>query len=189
LKNLLELTVLSLTPSSFGSNSFILLLQDVNDATRMFPIVIGTNEAQSISIVRDQINISRPLTHQLFHNLLVNGSIKLDKIVIVDFKEGIFYSNMYLSGPNGKMVLDARPSDAIAIALRTNSPIFINEDLFDSISIPIEQVDEELELDIDLDTHEETISSEELSKQLEKALFDENYELAAQLRDSLKNNK
>jgi bifunctional DNase/RNase len=96
---------------------------------------------------------------------------------------------MYLSGPNGKMVLDARPSDAIAIALRTNSPIFINEDLFDSISIPIEQVDEELELDIDLDTHEETISSEELSKQLEKALFDENYELAAQLRDSLKNNK
>ncbi len=189
MRNLLELTILSLTPSSFGSNSFILLLQDVNDAARMFPIVIGSNEAQSISIVRDQISISRPLTHQLFHNLMVSDKLNLEKIVITDFKEGIFYSNMFFQSANSQFVLDARPSDAIAIALRTDSPIFIDEELFNSISIPVENSNTEADFDNDLNFPEESFSSEELYKQLEKALSDENYELAAEIRDSLNKNK
>lgn len=187
LEKLVKLNILSLTPSSFGSNSFILLLQDVNEAARMFPIVIGSTEAQAISIVRDEIAISRPLTHQLFTDLLVNTNFKLEKIVIVDFKEGIFYSNMYFTNQSSEFILDARPSDAIAIALRTNSTIYINEKLLNSISIPVESHVDDLDEEDEIDIIEinQSPSIEDLQKSLEKALLEENYELAAQIRDSI----
>ncbi len=185
LEKLVKLNILSLTPSSFGSNSFILLLQDSNDATRMFPIVIGSNEAQAISMIKDDIKISRPLTHNLLNDLMIKANLTLEKVEIVDFKEGIFYSNMFFKSNENDFVLDARPSDAIAIALRSHSDVFISEELLKAISIPVDNSLEDLEENenIELPNQEQTL--DELEIALKKALFEENYELAAQLRDSI----
>lgn len=190
MEKLVKLSILSLTPSSFGSSSFILLLQDVNDANRIFPIVIGSNEAQAISIIQDDIKISRPLTHHLFFDLMNKSDCQLEKVVIVDFKEGIFFSNMFFKSKDNSFILDARPSDAICLALHANAAIYIPENLLQIICIPvdnaIDNLEEDEELDFDIrEQIEKQPSLEELENSMQKALIDENYELAAQLRDSI----
>lgn len=188
MEKLVKLSILSLTPSSFGSSSFILLLQDVNDLNRIFPIVIGNNEAQAISIIRDDIKISRPLTHHLFADLIKITDCQLIKVVIVDFKEGIFYANMFFKSAEKEFFLDARPSDAICIALHSNAEICISEKLLETISIPVDNALDNLQedSDLDLDYKEENLPSlDKLQSSMEKAILEENYELAARIRDSI----
>lgn len=186
MEKLVKLSILSLTPSSFGSSSFILLLQDINDLNRIFPIVIGSNEAQAISIIRDDIKISRPLTHHLLVDFVRKTNYKLDKVVIVDFREGVFFSKMYFLSDDKEFVLDARPSDAICVALHFHTDIFIPDKLLNSISIPVDNSLEDLNDDFDLDElKDEKPTLEELEKSMEKAISEENYELAAQIRDSI----
>ena len=187
MEKLVKLSILSLTPSSFGSSSFILLLQDVNDLNRIFPIVIGSNEAQAISIIRDDIKISRPLTHHLMIDFMTKSNFQLEKVIIVDFKEGIFYSNMHFKSESNEFILDSRPSDAICLALHVKADVYISDKLLDSISIPVDNSIDELEEE-ESEKHqieEKKPSLEELENSMEKAIFEENYELAAQIRDSI----
>lgn len=181
MENKHQLKILNLAPSSLGANSFILLLASERNPDLKFPIVIGQQEAQSISLHLEGIRPSRPLTHDLFIQLVDHAEINLQDIEITNFQDGIFYAKIRCSLNGSEFLLDARSSDSIAIALRANIPIHISTKLLQSLSITTEETNELL------DEEDEIVSTEmdleELQGKLKKALIDEDYESAAQLRD------
>ncbi|RXK52646.1 bifunctional nuclease family protein [Aquirufa rosea] len=188
MNDFLKLSIVSVSPSSVGASSFILLLQSEDFPSLRFPIVIGNQEAQAISVYLEQIQTSRPLTHDLFIQVIDKSNLKIEKVLITDFKEGIFYAKIILIQEDKWVELDARPSDSIALALRAQKNIYIKEALLKSICIPEDE--EELE-DEDLSSLETTayqsvsLSLAELEELLQKALLEENYEEAARLRDQI----
>jgi len=147
----------------------------------VFPIIIGQLEAQVISILLEGLEVVRPLTHQLIYKILEEAELKIDKVEIVDFKQGIFYSNLSLKGEFKNIKLDARPSDSIALAIQANSKIYIKEQLLKEICIPMEDnLLEESPKEI-----EKPLNLVELEKQLQSAIEKEDYEVAANLRDQI----
>jgi len=186
LKEFVPLRILSVNPSSVGASSYILLLEADNSQALRFPIVIGSQEAQSISVYLEHIQTSRPLTHDLCVNLLSYSNVSLQKVLITDFKDGIFYANLEISKEGEIFQVDARPSDSIALAIRLSIPIFISEKLLNDICIPEEEFMDELEDEFDvLDKSPVLRSKAELEGLLNKALQEENYEEAAKLRDEI----
>jgi bifunctional DNase/RNase len=183
LENKHQLKILNLAPSSLGANSFILLLASDRNPDLKFPIVIGQQEAQSISLHLEGIKPSRPLTHDLFIQLVGHAEIILNNIEITSFQDGIFYAKISCSLNNSDFLVDARPSDGIAISLRANIPIFISAKLLQSLSITSSETNELMDELDESDPLTEEIDVEELQGQLKKALLDEDYESAAQLRD------
>jgi bifunctional DNase/RNase len=186
LKELVPLRILSVNPSSVGASSYILLLEAANPQSMRFPIVIGSQEAQSISVYLEHIQTSRPLTHDLCVNLLSYSNISIQKVVITDFKDGIFYANLSVLKEGEIVQVDARPSDSIALAIRLDIPILISEKLLQDICIPEEAFDQDLEEELnELDDSTLLRSKAELEGLLNKALQEENYEEAAKLRDEI----
>jgi len=186
LKEFVPLRILSVNPSSVGASSYILLLEADNSQALRFPIVIGSQEAQSISVYLEHIQTSRPLTHDLCVNLLSYSNVSLQKVVITDFKDGIFYANLEINKEGETFQVDARPSDSIALAIRLSIPILISEKLLTEICIPEEEFMDELEDEFDgLDKSPVVRSKAELEGLLNKALQEENYEEAAKLRDEI----
>jgi bifunctional DNase/RNase len=185
LKNIQNLIIANLLPSSVGSSSFILLLESKDNSNLKFPIVIGYNEAQAITIEMEGIKPSRPLTHDLFINMLKGLSMTIDSITITKFIDGIFYAIITVNANNTFIEIDSRPSDAVAISLRSKAPIKINSNLLETLSIHDAQIN-----DISVNQHESEItkailSFEDLNKLLNEALVNENYELAAKIRDDI----
>ncbi|TBH74121.1 bifunctional nuclease family protein [Aquirufa nivalisilvae] len=186
----LKLSIVSVSPSSVGASSFILLLQSEDHPNLRFPIVIGNQEAQAISVYLEQIQTSRPLTHDLFIQVIEKSNLDLNRVLITDFKEGIFYAKIEFFQDGSLIEMDARPSDSIALALRAQKYIYIKESLLKSICIPDEEEEDEIEEDlsfsVDIPVYQpSTISIAELEELLQKALLEENYEEAARLRDQI----
>lgn len=181
-----HLQIASISPSSVGANSYILLMQSIEETNLSFPIVIGSQEAQSISIFLEGIKTSRPLTHDLFVQYVLDTNHDLKDVNITDFKDGIFYASMLFQSSSTEFRLDARPSDAIALAIRLHKPILIKYHLLSSISIDAEfSDDEESETTNFKPNSNFSQSKEELEHLLSLALLDEDYEAAAKIRDSL----
>jgi bifunctional DNase/RNase len=175
------LKIKSITPSSVGANSFVLILESIISTNLSFPIVIGNHEAQSISIVLEGISVKRPLTHDLFINIFSLIDVSLEFVEITRFNDGIFYAELNLLRENKQFVVDARPSDALSIAIRLNKEIRIPTNLFNSICINTNEIiDSEPIVEVSVD-----ISKSDLEMELKKALADENYEEAAKLRDKI----
>ena len=147
------------------------------------PIFIGQLEAQSILIGMGNVPLPRPLTHDLFISLFDKLSAVVEKIEITSLKEGTFFSRIIISSSGRKLVIDARPSDALGIATRSKCPIFIDESIVDDAGIQLSNITEKK-----LPDREEVIEAELLllKKELEKAVDMENYEEAARLRDLIK---
>jgi len=186
LKEIVPLRILSVNPSSVGASSYILLLESDNAQSLRFPIVIGSQEAQSISVYLEHIQTSRPLTHDLCVNLLSYSNVSIQKVLITDFKDGIFYANLEICKDGETFQVDARPSDSIALAIRLDIPILISEKLLHEICIPEEEFLDDLEDDFDVTEKAPVVRSKaELEGLLQKALQDENYEEAAKLRDEI----
>jgi bifunctional DNase/RNase len=183
LPNYHTLKITGITPSSVGANSYILILQSIESPNLSFPIVIGSQEAQSISIFLEGISVSRPLTHDLIVNIFDSSKIDLEYIEITAFKDGIFYAAIHLLHHFEQMTIDARPSDALAVAIRLQKEIRINRNILTSICIDSDNLTEENSLDIEEQTDAESVSVGELEIQLNEALLNENYEKAAYLRD------
>jgi len=123
---LLEMKVKGLTLDPVTSTP-IVILKDVSGKTAL-PIWIGLMEASAIAIELEKVQLSRPMTHDLIRNILGTLHIRLSKIVVNDLKDNTFYASIYLDLGDGKeQVIDSRPSDAIALALRTSSPIFVDQ--------------------------------------------------------------
>jgi bifunctional DNase/RNase len=183
LKELIKLQVVSLSPSASGATSYILFLQADHHDHLGFPMVIGLNEAQAISMYMEEIIPARPLTHDLFSNFIKQTHMRLAFVEIESFQDGVFYAKMHLQNQDETIILDARPSDSIAIALRLQADIRINENLLNEIAIPMDVLHSENDIEVSELSIHEVIST--LEESLEKALAQENYEEAAKLRDQL----
>lgn len=152
------------------------------------PIIIGAFEAQAIALALEKLNMPRPLTHDLFANFLNKMEYDVSKIVVNDLVNGTFYAKIHVKDKdNHSFLIDSRPSDAIALALRVDADIFVVEKVF-------KEAGQQIEIS-DLETHEETEAFSEgnkdvdrlfdLQMQLQKAIDNENYELAAKIRDKI----
>ncbi|MFM8540292.1 MAG: bifunctional nuclease family protein [Nitrospira sp.] len=110
------------------NNTFIVILKDEDNA-EMLPIWVGKPEASSISFALEEVTTPRPMTHDLMKAVLDVVDAKVISVVISDLKENTYYAKIHLMYEDSEYVVDARPSDAIALALRTNAPIFANEEV------------------------------------------------------------
>lgn len=113
------------------SNSPVLILKEIS-GTRVLPIWIGVMEAAAIAAELENVKFPRPMTHDLIKSIIEKMQCILTKVIITELKENTYYANIYLEPEGGaEMVIDSRPSDAVAIALRTGSPIFVSEEVLE----------------------------------------------------------
>ncbi len=127
------------------TNSPIVILQDIQKNT-LLPIWVGIFEANAIALQIERIDTPRPMTHDLLRNVLQQLKAEVQKIVVTELKDNTFYALIHLKTNGEDMVIDSRPSDAIALALRTDSPIFVTEDVINSsrnITLDKENLDPE----------------------------------------------
>lgn len=126
---LLEMKVSGLTIDPF-TNVPIVILKDMEEKNSL-PVWIGVLEASAIASELEKIQFSRPMTHDLLKEVLKNIKVTVTRIEVVDLRENVYYATIHMAAENGSFILDARPSDAIALALRTRSPIFVDSRVLD----------------------------------------------------------
>tara|TARA_B110001450_G_scaffold235048_1_gene239444 strand:- start:257 stop:865 length:609 start_codon:yes stop_codon:yes gene_type:complete len=196
---LIQLNIKGISFSQTQSGAYALVLSEM-EGSRTLPIVIGAFEAQSIAIALEtEIRPPRPLTHDLFKTFSVRFSISVTEVVIHKLVDGVFFSSLICERDGVEETIDTRTSDAIAIAVRFQAPIYTYENILEKAGVflkieeefglktPSESDKDSLELK-KLTTKKETFSAvslKELHKQLTKAVTDEKYELAAKIRDEI----
>lgn len=190
--NATEFHIYGIIPYDRVNGSYSLILRENEEHNTMVSIIIGGAEAQSIAIFLEGVDLDRPFTHDLFCNVLMDRSIDVEYIVVDDNHDDTYFASMAF---NDGTLIDCRPSDAISIAIRLGSPIFINNDIVDAMSFEYGNV-KGMEKEKAKETKkgktpskkkqkdESTESSiEELQKRLDEAIQKEDYETAAKLRD------
>lgn len=164
------------------ANAYVVILTNIEN-TRRLPIVIGAPEARAIAFSLEGIKSERPITHDLFISMLQSFEITLEKVSIVKLDRGIFYAEIALKRGDAVINIDARPSDAIAIALRFKRPIFCNKSIMDEASIETEDTYEEnKEENSEKQDLTSRLTLSELKYKMQEAAEKENYELAAKLK-------
>jgi len=199
---LVELKIQGISYSDNTSGAFALILDELN-GSRKLPIVIGGFEAQAIAIALEKkIKTTRPLTHELFKSFADKFNIKLNHVIIHKLIDGVFFSNIVCEKKNKIIKIDSRTSDAIALSLRFSTPIFVNKKVLDEAGFEDdERYSEEIKLTDDsffetykTDSSDENItkskdlkkiSTNKIKKMLEKSIQNEDYIIAAKLRDEL----
>ncbi|RKY75559.1 hypothetical protein DRQ07_11700 [candidate division KSB1 bacterium] len=162
-----------------SSNRFVVILKDqVN--SRWLPIVVGPAEAHAIALQLENVSLPRPMTHDLLKNILDSIKASLVKIVVNDLKDNTYYAVLELSLNGERVTIDSRPSDAIALALRTKSPIFVEEEVMKKASIN-DMTEEEDMANMETEIEELRI----LRTKLQEAVKEERYEDAARYRDAI----
>jgi len=185
--NLVEVKRISYYPPSKG---YAVLLQE-KDSDRSLPIIVGSSEAQAIALYLEGVDMPRPMTHDLLINVLENLEGEINRVTIARISNGTFFAEIEVSNPQiGEMIIDARPSDAIAIALRTLSPIYVSDEVMgaagiDNLASGSEVAEHITSEELTKEASEETVL-ENLNEALEKAVSEEEYEVAARLRDRIK---
>ena len=183
--SLVELAVNRISYSQSQNGAYALILEEI-DGERKLPIVIGGFEAQSIAIALDkEIQPPRPLTHDLFKNLANNYDIIIKQVIIHKLIDGIFFSSIICERDKEEEIFDARTSDAIALALRFESPIYTYDKILDKAGIILKKEITNKKEEKKFDESFKNFSIKELNKKISKAIDDENYELAAKLRDEI----
>ena len=188
--NKIALEIKGLLYSESQSGAYVLVLGDKHSMRRL-PIVIGDHEAQSIALGLEGNRPSRPLTHDLFKKFAENYGIEVIEVVITRFLEGVFYAMLICKQGEELTMIDARPSDAIALAVRYNCPISVYENVMNEAGIEMEDVkdmdpsqgQETVEEPVESIDTLDSLSVEQLQKLLQLAIEEENYEKAAELRD------
>lgn len=202
----IKLEILGLSSSQSQSGSFALVLGEVGKKRRL-PIIIGMFEAQAIAIEIEKITSARPMTHDLFKAFAKAFHYNIHEIIISELREGVFYAKIVCSANDSyeRIEIDARPSDAIAIGLRFDVPIYTYEDVLSEAGITISDMEEEDEEDMQMTTAsapergiEKRITMpeglagmtiEQLESELQRAIEAEDYEKAAKIRDELNKRK
>ncbi len=183
-----ELRFLRITYSHTHAGAYALILAEVVGDRRL-PIIIGGVEAQAIAIRVENIKPARPLTHDLFKNMSDTLGIHLKEVIINDLVEGIFHAKLVLEQNGQEAEIDARSSDAIALALRFDCPIHTYEFILSAAGLKVVEGEEEATADTKSGKGEKEPSAqsiEELRNRLEEALDNEDYERASMLRDEIK---
>lgn len=170
---------------------YTLFLQSSDDESKSLPIVIGQFEAQSIALALEQITLNRPLTHDLLSSVIDSTTDGLESVAIYDLKDGTFYARLSIWKGKTLETIDARPSDAIALALRARVPIRVDSRIFNeaAVALPVpENGERETSSSFSDNITEITRQAEirfDLEKDLREAVSREDYEQAAKIRDRL----
>ena len=179
---------LSTSPSSGGA--YALVLGEV-EGNRRLPIIIGAFEAQAIALELEKIQPPRPMTHDLLRDTFEAVDVEVTEIVIDELREGTFFAKIRYRHDGEEHQLDSRPSDAVALAVRVDAPIFVAPMVLDEAGIVAEDesdISSLAEQAEETSVEEEEMGGTELEKKqkkLEKAIEEENYERAAELRDEI----
>jgi bifunctional DNase/RNase len=203
--SLVKLSIKGISYSQTQNGAYALILNEV-DGERKLPIVIGAFEAQSIAIALEkEIKPPRPLTHDLFKNFAERFDINVKQVIIHKLVDGVFYSSIICERDKIEEIIDARTSDAIALALRFNAPIYTYKNILDKAGIYLTANSQETDKDSqeidDILSNPETFGNEEetnqsgriyikhslqeLSELLDQAVLQEDYEKAAKIRDEI----
>jgi bifunctional DNase/RNase len=180
----IRLEILNLSPSQLQAGSFTLVLNEVSGDRRL-PIIIGMFEAQAIAIEMEKLAPTRPLTHDLFKSFAKAFDFSVEEIHISDIQEGVFFSKVICTDGIRQKYIDARPSDAVAIALRFNAPIYTTEEVLTVAGISSDEVTDVEPEEPKSKNNLTTLSTEELQNMLNEAIANEEYERAAQIRDEI----
>lgn len=190
----IKLEIVGMSYSQSQSGAYALIL-GVTGENRRLPIIIGGFEAQAIAIELEKMKPTRPLTHDLFLNFAQHFDIHINEVIINKFEEGIFFSQLICEQNGETSTIDSRTSDAVALAIRFNCPIYAYESIIDEAGI---LMDDDSIKDIEGDEEKENIEItveepikledyllEELEEKLKIAVANENYEEASKLRDEI----
>ena len=209
--DLIKLEIHGISYSENLSGAFALVLNE-SKGIRKLPVVIGGFEAQAIALaLQKNIKTSRPLTHELFKGFADKFEIKLKKVIIHKLVDGVFFSNMVCEKDGDTVIIDSRTSDAIAMALRFNAPIFTYESILNEVGfesdfkyekkidfneedvfLNLEKKDDESLKEINFKSENiklENMSLKKLNEILDKSLAKEDYEFSAKIRDEIKSRK
>lgn len=189
-----KLNVLGISYSQTQSGAYALVLSE-EEGKRRIPIIIGGFEAQSIAIQIEGLTPPRPLTHDLFLNFSKSYAIEIVEVQIYKLEEGVFFSKLHCDNGKKEVYIDARTSDAIALALRFKCPIYTTEEIIEKAGIILEfdGTEEEVEktpISEKKENYDSTLFSKmslaELKAVLEEAVLNEDYEKASKIRDEIK---
>jgi uncharacterized protein len=192
----MDILGLSTSPSSGGAYALIL---NETDGKRRLPIIIGTFEAQAIALELENIKPPRPMTHDLMRNIIQSFNTFVKEIYINDLREGTFYAQIVYDNNGETLTQDSRPSDAIALAIRFNAPIFVSDHIVEEAGIETDPQLEEQEEGPSMAEPQGSVESADepasttsresrirmLEKNLTSAIAEEDYEKAAKIRDEL----
>ncbi|MBR5030364.1 MAG: bifunctional nuclease family protein [Muribaculaceae bacterium] len=182
-ENKIEMDVMGITYSQIQQGAYALLLRQ-RDGDLRVPIVVGTSEAQSIAMRLENVIPPRPLAHDLMVSMFHAFGISLDEVLIYKFSEGVFMSKLKLSTDGKDLELESRTSDAIALALRTNTPIYTTQEVLDKTGFLIKE-GEKGKVAVKPKRTLADLSISELQKKLSRAVDLEKYELAASIQKAL----
>ncbi len=197
----IKLDIVGLSYSQTQSGAYALVLGEVSGRRRL-PIIIGGFEAQAIAIEIEKMSPSRPLTHDLFKSLTLHFNVVIEEVIIYNLVDGIFFAKLICNDGKKTAEIDARTSDAIALAVRYQCPIYTYEFILASAGIMIEGSDfaflenieptddsEQVNIEGAVKSGYASFSETELREMLDKALAEENYEKAARIRDEISKRK
>jgi hypothetical protein len=192
----IELEIIALSHSISQTNSYAVVLGEVNGIRRL-PIVIGGFEAQAIAVALERMKPTRPLTHDLMKNFMLAFNIDLHEVIISDLQEGIFYSKLLCSTEVDTVEIDSRTSDALAMAVRFGCPIFIYENIFEVASsdnpeiqkVAAKQDTSAAYAGSDKNKDLKKLTLEELHELLNEVLEQEDYIRAISIRDEINTRK
>jgi bifunctional DNase/RNase len=196
----IELEVIDVESTQTPSEAFALIVRE-KEGEKEMTVVIGLQEERTLVLLISNIQTRRPGTHELFKNFMEHTGYQLQKVTIYHYDEGVFYAHLLLQNETENFELDARTSDALAIALLMNAPILIRKDIFEKLAVlpqkeerkienfqpDIDLQPEELELYIENKLHEMPL--EELKHLLQGAIDSEDFELASKIHDEINNRK
>lgn len=188
----IQCEILGLSTSPATGGAYAILLKEI-DGVRRLPIIIGAFEAQAIALEIEGIKPPRPLTHDLLKQLIDNLGGSVVEVIVSELKDNTFYAKIVLEASGLTNEIDARPSDAIALAVRTYAPIYVSESVMDVAAfVPSDESENETtEFNIgNLDTDKKPLTKDAqlaaMQDKLREALENEEYERAAKLRDEIK---
>lgn len=180
--------------------TYSLILSEDEGLQRRFSVLIGESEAQSIALKLNNTVPPRPLSHDLMVSIIKMLNAKVVKVVIYNMKSDIFYSNIYLMQNSSVIVIDARTSDAVALAVRSDVPIYINSDIIDIVGTIVNDETKKSHKKESKQTNANSLENysadlldilteKELQEFLEMAITEEKYEIAAEIRDEIEKRK
>lgn len=197
----IKLEIVGLSYSQTQSGAYALVLGE-SEGKRRLPIIIGGFEAQAIAIELEKMKPSRPLTHDLFVTFSETFDVTVKEVIIYNLVEGIFFAKILTEGNGKEVEIDTRTSDAIALAVRFNCPIYTYQFILSSAGIVLDEDmelddgEEQLEVELsgifdsdNVDENVDDMSVDDLKVQLETAIANEDYERASKLRDEINKRK
>lgn len=193
----IELNIVALSHSVTQTHNYAVILGE-KQGSRRLPIIIGGYEAQAIAVAMEGMKPNRPLTHDLFKNTLGTFDVDLQEVIINDLDEGIFFARLVCWKDGEVIEIDSRTSDALALAVRFDCPIFTYEFIMDAAGVVLEEPEEGEEpivgetAPVEESSAEEPLSAKslpQLKELLDDVLNQENYERAAEIRDEINRRK